>query len=48
MDDFETYINATDVDYDSEDVISTGYVYKLNTPQFKVLNEMPMLKVLII
>ena len=26
MDDFESCINAIDVDYDSEDVISTGYV----------------------
>ena len=34
MDEFETYINAIDVDYDSEDVTFTGYVYKLNTPQF--------------
>ena len=37
MDDFERYINAIDVDYDSEDVIFTGYVYKLDTPQFKVV-----------
>ena len=37
MDDFERYINAIDIDYDSEDVIFTGYVYKLNTPQFKVV-----------
>ena len=28
MDDSERYINAIDVDYDSEDVIFTGYVYK--------------------
>ena len=27
MDDFERYINAIDIDYDSEDVIFTGYVY---------------------
>ena len=26
MDDFETYINAIDNDYDSDDVIFTGYV----------------------
>ena len=26
MDDFERYINAIDVDYDSEDVTFTGYV----------------------
>ena len=37
MDDFERYINAIDVDYDSEDVTFTVYVYKLNTPQFKVV-----------
>ena len=36
MDDFERYINAIDVDYDSEDVTFSGYVYKLNTPHFKV------------
>ena len=37
MDDFERYINAIDIDYDSEDVTFTGYVYKLNTPRFKVV-----------
>ena len=37
MDDFESYINAIDVDYDSEDVTLTGYVSKLNTPQFNVV-----------
>ena len=37
MDDFESYINAIDIDYDSEDVTFTGYVYKLNTPQIKVV-----------
>ena len=37
MDDFERYINTIDIDYDSEDVIFTGYVYKLDTPQFKVV-----------
>ena len=37
MDDFERYINAIDIDYDSEDVTFTGYVYKLDTPQFKVV-----------
>ena len=37
MDDFESYINAIDVDYDSEDVIFTGYIYKLNIPQFNVV-----------
>ena len=38
MDDFERYINAIDIDYDSEDVTFNGYVYKLNTSQFKVVN----------
>ena len=37
MDDFQNYINAIDVYYDSEDVTFTGYVYKLNTPHFKVV-----------
>ena len=37
MDDFERYINAIDIDYDSEDVIFTGYVYKINTPYFNVI-----------
>ena len=31
------YINAIVVDYDSEDVTFTGYVYKLNTPHFNVV-----------
>ena len=37
MDDFESYINAIDIDYDSEDVTFTGYIYKLITPQFNVV-----------
>ena len=37
MDDFESYINAIDIGYDSEDVTFTGYFYKLNTPQFHVV-----------
>ena len=37
MDDFERYINAIDVDYDREDVTFSGYVYKLNTPHFKIV-----------
>ena len=44
-DDFESYINAIDIDYDSEDVIFTGCVYKLNTPQSRLLNEVLTLKV---
>ena len=39
MDDFENYINAIDVDNDSEDVNFTGYVYKINTPHFKVVEQ---------
>ena len=31
MDVFERYKNAIDIDYDSEDVVFTGYVYKLDT-----------------
>ena len=37
MDDFESYINAIDIDYDSEDVTFSSYIYKLNTPQFHVV-----------
>ena len=37
MKDFENYINAIDIDYDSEEVTFTRYVYKLNTPHFKVV-----------
>ena len=37
MDDFESYINAIDTEYDSEDVTFTGYVNKLKTPQFKIV-----------
>ena len=38
VDDFETFINAIDVDYDSEDFILAGCLYKLNTPQFNRVN----------
>ena len=34
LDDFETYINAIDIGYDSEDVIFTRRLYKLNTTEF--------------
>ena len=37
MGDFESYKNAIDIDYDSEDVTFTGYVYRLSTPQFNVV-----------
>ena len=36
--DYETYINAIDQDYDLEDAIFNGYIYKINTPQFKKVN----------
>ena len=39
VDDFENYINAIDNSgYDSEGVIFTGWLYKLNTPEFKKVN----------
>ena len=37
MNDFESYKNAIDVDYDSKDVTFFGYVYKLNKLQFNVI-----------
>ena len=37
MVDSESYMNAIDIDYDSEDVTFSGYVYKINTRHFKVL-----------
>ena len=36
-DDFESYLNAIDVDYDTEDVTFIGYVHKLITPPFSEL-----------
>ena len=38
MDDFQAYINSIDQDYDSEDAIFNGYIYKINTPQFNKVN----------
>ena len=37
MDEFESYINAKDIDYISGDVTFTGYVYKLKTPESNVV-----------
>ena len=34
VDDFDTFINAIDGDFDSEDVIFSGWLYKLNTAEF--------------
>ena len=40
VDGFESYFNAIDNrGYDSEDVIFTGWFYKLNTPEFKKVNK---------
>ena len=39
MDDFESYIKVIDIEYYSEDVTFTGYVYNLNTHQFNVVKQ---------
>ena len=38
IDDFESYINSIDQDYDSDDSFFIGYIYKLDTPQFNKVN----------
>ena len=38
MDDFEAYINSIDQDYDSDDTIFNGFIYKINSPQFNKVN----------
>ena len=38
MNDYEAYINSIDQDYDSDDSIFNGYIYKIDTPQFKKVN----------
>ena len=38
MDNFEAYIISLDQDYDSEDAIFNGYIYKLDTAQFNKVN----------
>ena len=35
VDDYEAYINAIDQDYESEDAIFNGYIYKIDTAQLK-------------
>ena len=35
---YESYINAIDEDYESDDAIFNGYIYKNNTPQFSIVN----------
>ena len=44
MDDFESYKNAIEIDYDSGDVIFTRYRYKLNTPQFQIVKRSASVK----
>ena len=36
--DYEAYINAIDQDYDADDAIFKGYIYKIDTPQFNLVN----------
>ena len=36
--DYEAYINSIDQDYDSDDAIFNGYIYKIDTPQFNKVN----------
>ena len=38
MDDFEAYINSIYQDYDSDDSIFNGYIYKIDTLQFNKVN----------
>ena len=38
MNAFESYINSIDEGYDADDSIFNGYIYKINTPQFKKVN----------
>ena len=38
IDEFESYINAIDEGYDVEDAIFKGYIYKINKPQFNLVN----------
>ena len=38
MDGSESYITAIDQDYESEEAISNGYIYKNNTTKFNLHN----------
>ena len=38
IDDYEAYFYAIDQNFDSEDALLNGYMYNLNTPQFKKVN----------
>ena len=35
---YQIYISAIDQDYESEDAILNGYIYKINTLQFNLVN----------
>ena len=35
---YESYINSIDDGYDAEDAIFNGYIYKINTPHFDLIN----------
>ena len=34
--DYESFINAIDQNYETEDAIFNGYIYKIDTPQFNL------------
>ena len=36
--DYKAYSNSIDGSYDAEDSIFNGYIYKINTPQFNLVN----------
>ena len=38
INDYEADINAIDQVYESEDAIFNGYIYKIDTPQFNLVN----------
>ena len=39
IEDYESYNNAVDEDFDAEDAIFNGYIYKVNTPQLNKVNQ---------
>ena len=41
INDYESYINAIYQDYENEDAIFNGYIYKIDTPQFNLVNRSP-------
>ena len=38
IDEFQSYFNSIDEDYDAEDALFNGYIYELNTPHFNLVN----------